>query len=33
MDGGVGLYSTGGLEGPRNLPYILTIGMEGATEG
>jgi len=31
MDGGVGLYSTGGAEGARNQSYPLTIGMEEAT--
>ena len=31
MDGGVGLYSTGGAEGARDQSYPLTIGMEEAT--
>ena len=33
MDGGVGFYFTGGVEGASYYSDPLTIGMEGATEG
>ena len=32
MESGVGFHSTGGVEGDREQPFPLTIGMEGATE-
>ena len=32
MDGDVGFHSTGGAEEARDQSYILTIGIEGATE-
>ena len=32
MDVGVGFHSTGGADGARDQSYLLTIGMERATE-
>ena len=32
MNGGVGFYSIGGAEWARDQSYLLTIGMDGATE-